>query len=253
MGTARPDADAPGTPSSGRHLAWDGCFNVRDLGGLPACEGRLTRWGALVRADSLAGLSAAGWAAARAHRLRTVIDLRNDRELGSDTARRPASIRTVRLPLDGVEHADFWSAWAGGPQFGSPLYYRPHLERFPERTAAVVSAIARAAPGGVAFHCVAGRDRSGQIAMVVLALLGVAHEAIAADYALSTQCLRAGYAARGEEDQGPLVEAFLARHGTTPREVVMATLSELDIESCLVDGGLQRRDLDALRARLLAA
>ena len=30
--------------------------------------------------------------------------------------------------------ADFWSAWAGGPQFGSPLYYRPHLERFPERT-----------------------------------------------------------------------------------------------------------------------
>jgi len=34
-----------------RHLDWDGCFNVRDLGGLRTVGGGETRRGALVRAD----------------------------------------------------------------------------------------------------------------------------------------------------------------------------------------------------------
>lgn len=40
--------------------------------------------------------------------------------------------------------------------------------------------------------------------MLLLALVGVAPEEIAADYELSAERLRARYAARGEEDQGPL-------------------------------------------------
>ena len=67
-----------------RHLDWNGCFNVRDLGGLPAADGRLTRWGAVVRADAVDRLTESGWAALQAHGIRTVIDLRNDSELRSD-------------------------------------------------------------------------------------------------------------------------------------------------------------------------
>jgi protein-tyrosine phosphatase len=48
-------------PIDDRHLQWDGCFDVHDLGGLPAADGRAVRRGALVRADSLTGLTAAGW------------------------------------------------------------------------------------------------------------------------------------------------------------------------------------------------
>jgi protein-tyrosine phosphatase len=83
-----------------RHLDWDGCFNVRDLGGLPTTDGRMTRWGAMVRADALDGLSDAGWRALTEHGVRTVIDLRNDDELGEDAAQRPASLTTVHIPLD---------------------------------------------------------------------------------------------------------------------------------------------------------
>ncbi len=132
-----------------------------------------------------------------------MIDLRNDDERDGDAAPRPPSIETLHLPLDASEDREFWDVWENGPQFGTPLYYGPHLERFPERSAAVLSAIARAAPGGVAFHCGGGRDRAGQVAMLVLALVGVAPEEIAADYALSAERLPARYAARGEEDQGP--------------------------------------------------
>jgi protein-tyrosine phosphatase len=235
-----------------RHLDWDGCFNVRDLGGL-ASDGRETRWGAVVRADSLHQLTSAGWAALSEHGVRTVIDLRNDGERAPDEAPRPGGVTTMHVPVDGTDDREFWDVWESGPQFGTPLYYRPHLDRFPERSVAVIAAIARAEPGGVVFHCVGGRDRAGQIAMLVLAVVGVAPEDIAADYALSAERLRARYAARGEEDEGALLDAFLAGRGTSARAIIIAMLAELDVEAHLRAGGLNDGDLAALRARLLSS
>src|SRR5215211_7305517 len=175
-----------------RHLDWDGCTNVRDLGGLRTADGRAIRRGAIVRADALDRLSAVGWAALEAHGVRTVIDLRNDDERGDDAAPRPAGLTSVHLPLDGVEDTEFWKDWHGRPEFGTPIYYRPFLDRFPDRTAAVFRAIARAEPGGVAIHCGIGRDRTGLIVVLLLALAGVGPEEIARDYGLSEARIRFG-------------------------------------------------------------
>jgi hypothetical protein len=54
-----------------RQLNWDGCFNVRELGGFRAADGRETRWGAVVRSDSPERLTVAGWSALQAHGIRT--------------------------------------------------------------------------------------------------------------------------------------------------------------------------------------
>ena len=219
-----------------RRLYWEGCVNARDLGGVRTRHGRAIRNGALVRSGSLAGLTEAGWRALWNHGVRTVIDLRNHDELTADAAPRPAGIETVHLPLDGLEHSDFWELWQGGPQFGTPLYYGPHIERFPERSAQVIAAIARAAPGGVLFHCVRGRDRSGQVAMLVLALAGVGAEDVAAEYA------------HGGVD--PEAERYLAEQGTTAAEVIVRTLEAVDVEAELRRGGLTDEQLAALRRRL---
>jgi protein-tyrosine phosphatase len=162
----------PGENPASRHLDWDGCFNARDLGRIPLATGGETRWGAVVRTDSIDGLSAAGWSALEAHGVRTVIDLRNEDEHALDRARRPAGIDTLHLPLDAIDDSDFWEDWMHGPQFARPFYYAAHLERFPERSARVLTAIARAEPGGVLVHCVSGRDRTGQVSMLLLALPG---------------------------------------------------------------------------------
>ena len=234
-----------------RDLDWSGCFNARDLGGLATGDGRVTRRGALVRSDSMQRLDAEGWAAVEAHGVRTVIDLRNEAEVGEDAAARPASIETVRTPLDVSEDREFWDVWENGPRFATPLYYRPHLERFPERSAQVVAAIAGAAPGGVAFHCMGGRDRAGQVTVLLLALLGVAPEEIAADYGRSDARLAPLYASRGEEDPAPGIADFLRSEGTSAAEVIAATLAELDVEATLRAGGLGDDDLGALRERAL--
>jgi hypothetical protein len=65
-----------------RHLDWEGCFNARDLGGLPTRDGRETRWRSIIRSDSLDDLTSAARAAMRDHGVRTVIDLRNADERG---------------------------------------------------------------------------------------------------------------------------------------------------------------------------
>jgi protein tyrosine/serine phosphatase len=234
-----------------RHLGWAGTHNSRDLGGLPAGGGGATRWGAIVRSDSMQTLEARGWEEVEAHGIRTVIDLRNEAEIGADVAPRPASIETVNIPLDVTEDREFWDVWENGPQFATPLYYRPHLERFPERSAEVLRTIATAPPGGVAFHCQGGRDRAGQISMLVLALAGVEPEAIAADYALSDERLRPLYLSRGDEDEAPKIGAFLRDQGTTATELIVELLAEFDLEGTLRDAGLGDADLDALRGRLV--
>jgi protein-tyrosine phosphatase len=231
-----------------RHLDWDGCFNVRDLGGLPVADRRATTWQALVGADSVHRLSAAGWDSLWSYGVRTIIDLRNEDELAPDLAPRPTGLATIHMPHDGVENVAFWEHWS---RQAPPLYYGSHLERFPERSAAVIAAAARSQPGGVLFHCVSGRDRTGMIAMLILALLGVSPEEIADEYELSTARLAPFYAQAGEDDQGGAIDELLAREGTSARETILSTLAAVDIEALLLEGGLTDDDLAALRTRAL--
>lgn len=235
-----------------RHLTWEGCFNVRDLGGLPTSGGRVTRRGALIRADALDKLTEAGWLALWEYGVRTVVDLRNHDELHADPSPRPPGVTTIHLPLDGIEDREFWDVWQNGPQFGTPLYYEPHLTRFPQRSAAVVAAVARAPAGGVAYHCAGGRDRAGQISMVLLALAGVPADVIAADYMLSFQRLPSLYDERGEPDQGAELIAYLEDQGTSAEAVIVELLGDLDVAAHLTRAGLTEEDLAALRRRLVS-
>jgi len=151
-----------------RELSWDGCVNVRDLGGL----GRI-RLGAVVRMEQPKRLTEAGWAAAWAYGVRTFVDLRGDEERESDPDRalRPVGIATVHVPQDpvGTPFYEYWSEFDG---LASPLYFPAMLAEYPQRVVSAVRAIANAAPGCVVFHCAGGKDRTGLLALVLLTLAG---------------------------------------------------------------------------------
>src|SRR3990170_1374129 len=91
-----------------RHLEWEGCFNVRDLGELRTVDGGETRSGSLVRADGLDRLTRNGWAALEDHGIRTVVDLRNEEEIGPDVELRPKGLTTVHVPMDDTADTEFW-------------------------------------------------------------------------------------------------------------------------------------------------
>lgn len=233
-----------------RHLDWAGCVNVRDLGGLPTSDGRTTRRHAVVRADNLDRLTQAGWAALEAHGVRTVVDLREDEERSAAVSR-PPGVAVVHVPLDDNADADFWS-WCADEDIddASPMYYRPFIERKAERCVAAIAAVARAELGGVVVHCGIGRDRTGLVALLLLALVGVTPEAIVADYALSSQRLRQLFARRRADDGDPMA-ARLALRGTTIAQLLHDTLAGLDLVAHLRAAGLTTEDLHALQARLL--
>jgi protein-tyrosine phosphatase len=166
----------------------------------------------------------------RAHGVRTLIDLRNDDER-VEACSPPDGIDVVHIALDQLDQdPEFWVDWMNGPQFGTPLYYAPFVERFPDQLERVLDAVEHAQPGGVLFHCVGGRDRTGLVAIALLTVAGVAPELIAEDYALGAQ--RA-------HTYDPLLDEFLAETGTSARELVLDLVAGLEL------------DRPALRARLL--
>jgi len=110
------------------------------------------------------------------------------------------------------------------------------------------------------FHCAAGKDRTGIIAGLVLALLGVAADAVADDYALSevaTQRWEASIAAGGRDDTqtawGYVPPAMLV----ADRRTMMRFLSGIEatsgsIERFVTSIGVADTNINRLRRTLLA-
>ena len=239
-----------------RRLTWEGLLNARDLGGYPAAGGCETRWGAVVRSDSLAALTQAGRAALAGYGVRAIVDLRLADEID-------------RHPNPFAEPGDHGIAYTNvsiiDPAVENPPEsltlahnYLWMLDRFADQVAEVMAAIAAAPGGGVLVHCAAGKDRTGLISALLLGLVGVPAETIAADYALTAELLRP----RDEDwlEHGPGEraerEAILARFAPTA-EVMLEVLEGLDrryggIERYLLAAGVSPADLDRLRDRLVA-
>jgi hypothetical protein len=225
-----------------RVLAWDGCVNVRDLGGLPLEGGGETRYGVAVRADSIRTLSREGWQALVDYGVRTAVDLRGDDEVADDP---PADlpIEVVRQPMPALEVPVVWE-WPSMREAYDAL-----LGRYRRELAATVSLIAQArAP--VVVHCLGGRDRTGLACALMLRLAGVSLEAIAADHALSDENLaphNERWCAEGRDEwERARRRRVLQPAGRTMAEV----LDGLDAREYLLDGGAAERDLNTLVVRL---
>lgn len=235
------------------HLDWEGCWNARDLGGLPTSSGEVVRTGALVRSDHLSRLTGRGWRSLRTHGVRTLVDLRTAAEVLAEPTSPPAEVRTDVIELeDGLEGDPRFDSWVTTGLFGTPLYYAPFLERFPARCARAVAAVAHAEAGGVLVHCSKGCDRTGLVVALLLTLCDVDPDAIADDYSLTTERLRSPLARElGREDDEVEIAAVLEREGCPgPREAMSQALQDMDVRASLRAGGLTHEDVSALRRRL---
>ncbi len=232
-----------------RDLSWDGCLNARDLGGLQTADGRTTRFGAVVRADTPDGLTDAGWKSLSAHGVRTIVDLRDASERRSDP---PAgTVDIIRIPVLEFGDKAFWTGWRWLEVRDMPGFYGAILARWPDRFARAVSAVARARPGGVVVHCMVGRDRTGLVTAFLLTLAGVPREEILADYALSAARLQPRYDAWLEAAEDEEARLRLRRENVSEPAFLEAALDGLDVEDYLLAGGATHEDLAAVRQRLV--
>ena len=118
--------------------------------------------------------------------MRTVIDLRRPREVARD-GRVPEFAGLAYHHLH-PEHAE----WEDAADHDEPSDARWLANRYLDLAyggaaamVAAVAVIAEADNAPVVVHCVAGKDRTGVVAALTLAALGVAEQDIAEDYALT--------------------------------------------------------------------
>ncbi|MDQ3483987.1 MAG: tyrosine-protein phosphatase [Actinomycetota bacterium] len=227
-----------------RVLVWAGCKNVRDLGGLPTRGGGRTALKAVVRSDHPNNRSPEGWASLAEYGIRTVVTLTTDGvDLDPQLVKEPLpELSTVAVDIEDLNDYDFKQRWADTGLWGTPLYWADALRRWPDRHAAAVRAVAQADRGGVLIHCGRGHDRTGIVSLLLLHLVGVEPNAIAADYELSQLTL-----APGERE---LFSRTMAAQTATAREAVLRVLDTVPIEKTLRLGGLADADMARLQARL---
>ncbi len=186
-------------PDLPRSITLEGASNVRDLGGWRAAEGGRVRFGAVFRSASLGGLTDADAATLAGTGLRTVVDLRGDRERDHAPSRLDAlpGVDVHWLPIDpslGASLRDLAAARETTGEDAMELMRRAYVAyalEWPHRYAAMFDLLLQEARRPLLFHCTAGKDRTGLGAALLLTALGVEHEAIRADY-LATNRLWAG-------------------------------------------------------------
>ncbi|MGH3656584.1 MAG: tyrosine-protein phosphatase [Micromonosporaceae bacterium] len=237
-----------------RHLEWSGCRNVRDLGGIPVRGGRTTRHGALVRAESLHRLDPDGVRAVTEHGVGTILDLRSDWELGDDTHPFASSDRYRRIPwIDPVRDAE------RDPDAERTLadLYQGSLDRNTSQIATIVRAIAEAPVGAVVVHCRAGKDRTGLLVALLLDLVGVPREEIAADYAASEHRLGLPDGAALPDDGPAVPDDRVDAFWRTERQTILTALEHVDhrhggTRRYLLGSGVTALILDRLAGRLVS-
>ena len=160
-----------------RRLDWPDCRNARDLGGLPRLGGH-TRRGVFVRSDTSANLTQEGSAAMLAYGITTIVDLRRPSEVVRSPYRGDQMGPVYRhLPL--IDD-DMTARLDEAPSMLDR--YLMMVDECGASIRAIIEALADA-DGGLVFHCFAGKDRTGIVAALVLALAGVPDDAIAQDFA----------------------------------------------------------------------
>ena len=178
-----------------RLIALEAAHNVRDLGGYVLGDGRTIAWGRLLRGDGLHHLTAADLAALAPLGLRTVIDLRTPGEVDERGA-----FPTDRMPVTLVHQPVIDTTWnrddvprfadAEHPEVEFLTYaYATMLDEGGTRFGAAIRRLAQPGALPAIFHCAAGKDRTGILAALLLAGLGVDDDVIVADYGLTADAI----------------------------------------------------------------
>ena len=254
-----------------RWIALEGAANARDLGGLPLAGGGTVAPGVLLRSDNLQGLTGTD-----VDRLvddlgvRVVVDLRTGIEVeleGPGPLLRDgrAMVRHRSLYPESGQHTDVdadvfpWQArredGADGEESPGVRAYLGYLRDRPDSIVAALRDIAYA-PGAALVHCAAGKDRTGVVCALALAVAGATRTAIVDDYL-----------ATGERIE-PLMARLLASptyaadldgrpvHAHAPRAETMERVLDLLDErhggalAWLERAGFDAGDAAALRSRL---
>lgn len=243
-----------------RHIAIEGSYNIRDLGGYVTARGGMIPQRRFLRADCLHRLAPGGADILVAEGLQNVIDLRTRQEVAAapNLLDGVSGVDYINIPLfDDLSPAALSSVHTPGSHPLVPFYISA-LESRGAAISVILTSMAQMDRGAVLFNCTAGKDRTGIIAALLLGLAGVSDEDIISDYALTEKMipnLVAEFLSISRDNGGDAKSYAVLLE--SPASTMRKTLSHIKEKHGSIRGyldhiGLERADQFRLMDRLCA-
>lgn len=252
----------------------DGTANTRDIGGYLTNDMRTLRWGQIIRSENLSRLTADDFQKLEEMGLKTVIDLRTDKEHD----RSPTLWQGDNPPqFFHFPVGDSNGAWFNatrkmmkGNKFteaqSSSLMvdgYRMIVEEGPDSYKKLMEVVLDQSNWPVLIHCNAGKDRAGVAVTLILEALGVDRETIMDEFLLTNQIARIEEKAvllskqskkQRRNGRGPSASAWFPVIGVQP-EMLEAFYANVDeqygsMDAFLTELGVDQDARNALSASL---
>ncbi len=229
-------------------LPLKGTTNTRDLGGYPTKDGHVTKWQVFVRSDDLYELTESDKHLLINYGLSTIIDLRSTPELQMrpNPFSQDPSIDYHNVSL--FENASP-EVLSKAPADLLKSMYIEMLELHQEQIRTIFKAIASAKEGMVLFHCAAGKDRTGVVAMLLMGLVKVPNRDIVSNYEVSFTNLRRN--------------TYFKQHANPQSQLLFSTNTNMEdlirfvrdqygsVENYLITIGLSPETLALIKARFV--
>lgn len=234
-----------------RRLPLKTTYNTRELGGYHNKKGQITNWQAFIRSDDISFLNGSDITYVKEYGVKTVIDLRSieeRREIGYPLSLAPG-VACLHIPLNAEAVTDATKVIRADRTKFLPTFYIQCLEE-KEKIKAILTAVSIAGPGGILFHCAAGKDRTGIVAMLILGLAEVSRADILSDYEVTYGYIKSNPKFLEHTSLFPQELLF------SKREYLEKTLDYIDkiyggIVPYLVSTGLTNQQLSAIKSRFL--
>lgn len=234
--------------------SYEGLWNLRDLGGLPVTGGGRTRSRRLFRSGTLWFATMRDCNEINGFAFDTCIDLRLPQEEAKedDWLCELLDLRYHHLPIEVPDDPKrITLVHDGGPE-----HYLQLLQHNAASHVRALEIISDNDNHPLLFHCAGGLDRTGVLAALTLACLGVEDDAIVADYAASdagvpriVESYRGHrlYDAAAAEAEGRRVDAQVMR------DFLEAMGGPTGLRDWAVDNGLKDTSLERMRAALVTS
>ena len=256
--------------SAVRAISVDGVSNVRDLGGYKVGSGNVN-YGLLYRGGKLNG-TANGEAvtdegkATMLNRLgiKTEIDLRSESDDGGQTQNAIGeNVKYVKIPLGQYANVIDYESWRN---LGKDKVSGGYDANYKNAIKGLFELLADESNYPVYFHCNAGADRTGTLALLINGLLGVDEQSLIKDYELTTfsrygRRLRSGVAEDGksftssgimQNDGGNYVAMGLFIDALKANYTVNGTINEAVYNYLIEYIGLSNETIDRIKGILLS-
>lgn len=211
-----------------RLLNFEGIANFRDLGGYATEDGRQVKWGTLYRAGTLAHASDNDLRNLAALNLSALIDFRSTGEKAEEPNRlpEPAPFQVVAIPTldDGnkalvgevMERVESGNFEGFDPDRAMIKANRQFADEFTPQFRQFMHTVLQADGAPIAWHCSAGKDRTGFAAAVLLRVLGVPPRTVMQDYMASRE-----HALEARSNQLLLLRVFKGEEAADKLAVMM--------------------------------